>query len=182
MLALLALLTHLCPTTLDESVAKTIREKHGSPKVGDLFTACSPKFISPQHPNFDEAGPSEHPIKHQSKVLESTLEGLEAQKELRSYLKLYTCIPVSKLASFGNDPLLLMSLKVTSRRLEMEDVMKPSTATPKSSLDIHYYLEDDDIIHIDEAEMQRRFENYFLTQTTQAYEIRKEAMSIDAMM
>jgi translation initiation factor 3 subunit L len=182
MLALLALLTHLCPTTLEESVAKTIREKYGSPKVADLFGACSPKFISPQHPNFDVAGPSENPIKHQAKVLESTVEGLEAQKELRSYLKLYTCIPVSKLVSFGNDPLLLLRLKLSSRQLEMEDVNKPSTATHKSALDIHYFLEDGEIVHIDEAEKQRRFENYFLAQTVQSYEIRKEANSVDVLV
>ena len=189
MIALLALLTHVCPTTLEESVAKTIREKYGSPKVGDLFGACSPKFISPQHPNFDVAGgPCDNPIKHQSKVLESTLEGLEAQKELRSYLKLYTCLPVSKLVGFGNDPLMLMSLKLSSRQLEMEDTGKDiqptsmTATTYKSALDFHYFLEDDEIIHVDEAEKQRRFENYFLAQTVQSYEIRKEANSVDVSM
>ena len=154
--------------------------------MGELFGACSPKFISPQHPNFDVAGgPSDNPIKHQSKVLESTLEGLEVQNELRSYLKLYTCLPVSKLVNFGIDPLMLMSLKLSSRQLEMEDANTPTSMTAvtlKSALDFHYFLEDDEIIHVDEAEKQRRFENYFLAQTVQSYEIRKEANSVDVSM
>lgn len=179
MLALLALLTHLCPTVLEESIAKTIREKYGSPKVVDLFVGCSPKFISPQQPDFGVPGLTENPVKHQIKLFEASLEGAEAYQELRSYLKLYTSIPVSKLVSFGIDPLSLMCLKLSSRQLESEDSSKPSTATYKSSLDIHYFLEDDDTVHIDEAEKQRRFENYFLAQTVQSYDIRKEANNVD---
>ena len=179
MLALLALLTHLCPTTLEESLSKTIREKYGAPKIVDLYVACSPKFICPHQPDFNAPGPAENPVKHQGKLFEASLEGVEAQQELRSYLKLYTSIPVSKLESFGIEPLSLTSLKLATRQLEMEDVSKPSSATFKSALDIHYFLEDDSTVHIDEAEKQRRFENYFLAQTMQSYDIRKEANSIN---
>mmetsp|Transcript_67899 Transcript_67899/g.196553 ORF Transcript_67899/g.196553 Transcript_67899/m.196553 type:complete len:528 (+) Transcript_67899:132-1715(+) len=184
MIAVLAILVQLCPSTniLDENISKVIREKHGSAhvKMTDLLVACLPKFIHPQQPDFSKAGPTENPVKHQMKLLEqSCLEGSNAHKELRSYLKLYTSIPVSKLESFGNDPLSLMSLKLATRQMEMEDKSKPSSATYKSALDIHYFLEDDETVHIDAAEKQRRFENYFLAGTVQSYEIRKNANIIN---
>ena len=51
----------------------------------------------------------------------------------------------------------------------------------KTALDIHYYLEND-TVHVDEAEIQRRFENYFLAQIAQNCEIRQQAMAIDTVI
>lgn len=199
MIALLALCTHLCPNhSLEESITKVIREKHGTQlskeAYTELFVFCSPKFISPFLPDFSKSSPFpiENAHKHQVRLLDQHELAPQATfRELRSYLKLYTSISVAKLVSFGNDPLSLLSLKLHSRQLEsnqdpvdsniQETAYVPSfkNASYKSALDIHYYLSDDDTVHVDAAEKQRRFENYFLGQIVQSYEIRKEANSID---
>ena len=59
-----------------------------------------------------------------------------------------------------------------------------SEISARYSLHYMYYAEkvgdsDDEIVHVDEAEKQRRYENYFFGQATQTYDIRKTANSID---
>lgn len=201
MIALLALCTHLCPNhSLEESITKTIREKHSAQlskeAYTELFVFCSPKFISPFLPDFSQPSPApiENSHKHQIRLLDQHEFSPQATfRELRSFLKLYTSISVAKLVTFGNDPISLMGLKLYSRQLEsiqdpvdstvQEATYVPSlkNATYKTALDIHYYLSDDNTVHIDGAEKQRRFENYFLGQIVQSYEIRKEAHAIEAL-
>ena len=99
-------------------------------------------------------------------------------------MKLYTSIGVSKLTSFGNDEKSLPSLKLKMRQWESNNTDAPSLkdASLKSALDIHFYLEDDEIVHVDEAEKQRRFENYFMRQSSQSLDIRKDACAIDTLV
>lgn len=187
MIALLAISTHLCPQAnlVEESIAKAIREKHGAQlskeNYSDLFVFCAPKFVSPVVPDFSTPAtlPNENAYKHQVHLLEQELSCQTAFRKLRSYLKLYTSIAVSKLVSFGNDELTLAALKLKSRQRESTGVPSLEAATLKSALDIHFYLEDEDTVHVDEAEKQRRFENYFLGQIVQSYDIRKDANAID---
>ena len=168
MVALLAIATHLCPqaSLVEESIAKVIREKHGAQlskeAYSDLFVYCSPKFVSPVVPDFSVPAtlPTENAYKHQVHMLEQELSCQSTFRKLRSYLKLYTSIALSKLVSFGNDELTLTALKLKLRQLESTDVPSLKNATCKSALDIHYYLEDEDTVHVDAAEKQRRFENY----------------------
>lgn len=188
MVALLAICTHLCPQAnlLEESLAKTIREKHGGQlskeAYTDLFLFCAPKFISPTMPDFSTAStPTENAYKHQVKMLEGELACQSSFRELRSYLKLYTSITVPKLVNFGTEEVSLLSLKLNARQLESNKPDTPSFAQAswKSALDIHYYFEDDESIHVDAAEKQRRFEKYFLGQTVQSYDIRKDATAVN---
>jgi translation initiation factor 3 subunit L len=183
MIALLAICTHLCPQVnlVEESIAKVIREKHGASlskeAYSDLFVFCAPKFVSPELPDFNVASsiPTENAYKHQVNLLEQELFCQKEFRKLRSYLKLYTSIAVSKLVTFGNDESTLESLKLKSRQWESTDVPSLLVATQKSALDIHFYLDDGETVRVDEAEKQRRFENYFLGQIVQSHEIRKDA-------
>jgi translation initiation factor 3 subunit L len=187
MIALLAVVTHLCPqdNLVEESIAKVIREKHGAQlakeNYTDLFLYCAPKFVSPIIPDFSKSGLIENSYKHQVHLLEQEFACQSSFRELRSYLKLYTSIGVSKLTAFGNDEKALPCLKLKLRQWESNNGEVPSLkeASLKSALDIHYYLEDDEIVHIDEAEKQRRFENYFMDQSAQSFDIRKDATSIN---
>eukprot|EP00934_Nitzschia_sp_Nitz4_P009469 Nitzschia sp. Nitz4//scaffold55_size114948//20290//22050//NITZ4_003886-RA/size114948-snap-gene-0.167-mRNA-1//1//CDS//3329554485//9459//frame0 len=185
MLALLAICTHLCPqSSLEESLVRSMREKHGGQLAKEayveLFQFCAPKFVSPVIPDFTKPGvPIESAQKHQIKMLENELKPQPTFKELRGFLKLYTSMEVSKLVNFGNDEVSLMALKLNSRQLESDSVPSLKAASVKSALDIHYYLDNDKMVHIDAAEKQRRFENYFLGQTVQSYDIRKDANAIN---
>jgi translation initiation factor 3 subunit L len=181
MIALLAIVTHLCPAvTVEESLAKTIREKHGGQlskeAYADLFVYCSPKFISPAIPDYStEDFPMENAYKHQVHLLEKELECQATFRKFRSYLKLYTTLNVDKLVGFGNDRVTLTSMKLVQRQLECNESGEGESL--KSAMDIHYYVQED-TISIDEAEKQRRFENYFLGQVEQSYDIRKDVNAI----
>jgi translation initiation factor 3 subunit L len=191
MIALLAICTQLCPQSdiVEETIAKVIREKHGA-QLGkeaytELFVFCAPKFISPAIPDFFVSGPIENVYKQQVQMLEQELKDQPIFRDLRSFLKLYTSIPISKLVKFGNAQHTVTSLKLKMRQLESNNPAVPSLeqATPKSALDIHYYVDvtatGDEIVHIDEAEKQRRFENYFFGQISQSYGIRKDVERIN---
>ena len=211
LIALLALASYLCPVAvssglIEESLLKVIREKHGSQlskeAFADLFMFCSPKFISPAIPNYQEAGfPLENAYKHQVKLLDEELKCHSTFKQLRSYLKLYTSLDISKLETFGTidgadgssnkkEPIMeettLVSMKLVQRQLENPTIGEEGGSTAvsagkpelRSALDIHYYVQDGTIL-IDKAEKHtRRFENYFLSQMEQSYDIRKDVHNI----
>ena len=127
---------------------------------------------------------AENVHKLQIGALEEELKSQSAFQKMRSYLKLYTSIGTKKLELFGNEELTLPSMKVKLRQLESTDPSVPSLtkATEKSALDLHFYLEDDETIHVDAPEKARRFENYFLAQTVQSLDIRKEAENINTVV
>mmetsp|Transcript_3968 Transcript_3968/g.7799 ORF Transcript_3968/g.7799 Transcript_3968/m.7799 type:complete len:653 (+) Transcript_3968:140-2098(+) len=50
-----------------------------------------------------------------------------------------------------------------------------------SALDVHFYV-NSDMVHVDEAERQRRFENYFLGQIEQNSEIWRDAEKVDTVV
>jgi len=183
MIALLAIVTHICPPAgiVEESILRTIREKHGSilSKIDsgedgyeELFLC--PKFVTASYDNV---------YKVQSKQFSHEMTPQQSCRKLRSYLKLYTSIAVSKLAKFNDmeeDEFLplLVSYKHRMLQLEAPENQAFSDGSLKSALDIHYYLIED-TVHVDEAEKQRRFEKYFVGQITQNTEILSEAVAID---
>lgn len=172
MLALLAILQHICPApVLEDAVARAVREKYGtkleSSRLEDFFMA--PKFIS-----LDTSLSAQQ---HQLSIFVSEMKPQPAGRNLRSFLKLYTRLPVQKLANFHDMSVdeflpLLLSYKSRMRQKELPD------GEYKMALDIHYYLVGDEV-HVDEAEKQRRFENYFIGQIAQNGDIRKDAVAID---
>jgi translation initiation factor 3 subunit L len=188
-LSLLAILMHICPalstlttTTTDEAVFRAVREKHPVSKL-EAASSLDEWFQSPQFINADSvSGISTH--KHQVALFNKSMEPVVPGKNLRSFLKLYTSLPVSKLATFHDksetDSLpLLLSYKARMRQMERNSESDSySAGTYKSALDIHYYVENDTVL-IDEAELQRRFETYFCNQIAQVCEIRQDAIAID---
>jgi translation initiation factor 3 subunit L len=187
-LSLLAILMHICPalststTTTDEAVFRAVREKHPVSKL-EASSSLDEWFQSPQFINADSvSGVSMH--KHQVALFNKSMEPVVPGKNLRSFLKLYTSLPVAKLAAFHDQseteflPLLL-SYKARMRQMERSNESESfSGGTYKSALDIHYYVENDTVL-IDEAELQRRFETYFCNQIAQVCEIRQDAIAID---
>jgi translation initiation factor 3 subunit L len=197
MLGLLAIVTHICPPTglVEDVVLRTVREKYG-PQLSkvdagedgyeSLFVNCCPKFVSPAMPDFTQPFTDSHDaFKFQVKLFMKEMTSQQAYRKLRSYLKLYTSIEVSKLAKFNDSdeehfvPLLL-SFKSKMRQLENPNLEETSALEGDigSALDIHYYVVEN-VVHVDEAEKQRRFENYFMAQINQNVEIMKDVEAIN---
>uniref|UniRef100_A0A7S0GKJ9 Eukaryotic translation initiation factor 3 subunit L n=1 Tax=Proboscia inermis TaxID=420281 RepID=A0A7S0GKJ9_9STRA len=204
MIALLAIVTHVCPATWitidDERVSKLIREKHGSQlakiEAGeegyeDLFMFACPKFVSPAVPDYGGVTKS-HAANHDVYRLQVRQFMLEMNqhatlRKLRSYMKLYSSIGVEKLAAFNDVPKeefvdMLLCYKHRMRQLEVvpgESEGEAAGEEAKDALDIHFFL-DADVVHVDEAAKQRRFEKFFLTQISLSGEISREAELIKA--
>lgn len=184
MLALLAILQYVCPTqgVLEDHLARLIREKHAArldaaSSYEDWFQ--SPKFVSvdPNVPVFRQQ------VQHFLQEVEPAVANLQ----LRSYLKLYTSLPVEKLAKFHDKSVeefmpRLMAYKLRTRQLERTASNDSFVEGAwKVALDIHYYIVDN-VVNIDEAEKQRRFENFFVAQIAQASAVCKEAKTIDPVV
>ncbi|PRW58820.1 eukaryotic translation initiation factor 3 subunit L-like [Chlorella sorokiniana] len=111
MYALLAIVTALCPTAnrlLDEAVTNTLREKYGekvrsmqagsSDTFEELFTYACPKFVSPVGPETPGANTNMEAFRAQLRVFMAVVEERKHLPALKQFLKLYTSIPISKLA------------------------------------------------------------------------------------
>lgn len=110
---LLAICLVLHPQCIDESIQQTLREKSYHEKIyqmqiGNLeefencFVYACPKFLSPCPPAIDCAPDdySKEAIQHQTAVFMDEVQQQKMLPTIRSYLKLYTTLPLSKLANF----------------------------------------------------------------------------------
>lgn len=110
---LLAICLVLHPQCVDESIQQTLREKSYHEKMykmqyGDLqefrdcFTFACPKFLSPCPPAVDMPADdySKETILYQTQVFMDEVTQQRMLPIIRSYLKLYTTLPLSKLATF----------------------------------------------------------------------------------
>ena len=217
MIALLAILTHICPTSpLDDSIASIVREKHantlskiesGEEGYEDLFVFACPKFVNPAVPDYSQAlkpGASAVPYGQDAYKLQvhhfmNEMAAHQTLRKMRSYMCLYTSIEVEKLATFNDmkveefEPL-LTCYKHKMRQLErgttaalVDSASKGVVKGAKSdqdkrgmAMDIHYYLAGN-VVHVEEAEKTRRFENFFMKQIASNGEILRqlEAIKID---
>jgi translation initiation factor 3 subunit L len=181
MLSLLAICMQICPSQglVEDSIARLIREKHGS-KL-EAATSYEEWF---QSPKFVAVDPTHSVYRQQVQQFLKGMENEPAGRKLRSYLKLYTSLQVEKLAKFHDMTTseeflpLLLSYKARMRQMERSEGDTYIDGSWKSALDIHCYLEGD-MVHVDEAEKQRRFENYFVSQIMQNTEIRRDAVTIN---
>lgn len=80
---------------------------------------------------------------------------------MRSYMTLYTSIGVEKLASFNDMKVEQFESWLTCFKHKMNQL--ENNNKKGSAMDIHYYVTDN-IVHVDEAEKVRRFENFFMKQ------------------
>jgi translation initiation factor 3 subunit L len=191
-LSLLAILLQICPGLVvdDEAVFRAIREKHSS-KIET--TSNYEEWF--QSPKFINANPMLGSMYHKQQVdlFNQQMKPVASGKTLRSFLKLYSSIPVLKLASFhdctsASDFLpILISYKSRMRQLERDsgnDVKNLSRSLPysvgtyRSVLDTHYYVVNDSVL-VNEAEEKRHLEAYFCAQIAQAGEIRRDLASIN---
>lgn len=110
---LLAICLVLHPQCIDESIQQTLREKSYHEKMykmqyGDLqefencFVFACPKFLFPCPPSVELIPDdySKEAIRHQTIVFMDEVQQQRNLPTIRSYLKLYTTLPLIKLATF----------------------------------------------------------------------------------
>ncbi|KAJ3214258.1 Eukaryotic translation initiation factor 3 subunit L [Dinochytrium kinnereticum] len=179
MYALLAMAVTLMPQRVDENVHSLLREKYGEQltklaKEGDesiavfeeLFLFSCPKFISPATPRYEDGlNLAQAPTQLQLRVFLDDVRQQLLVPTIRSYLKLYTTLRISKLASFLDKTpeelrteLLVYKHKTHQRRWESGSVLDGEFAT-SSDLDFHIK---DDMIHIVESKAGRRIGDWFI--------------------
>ena len=179
MIALLAILSHICPTNiLDDSIASIVHDKHannlskieaGEEGYEDLFVFACPKFINPAVPDYSQAlkpGCESTPYgqdayKLQVKQFMNEMETHALLRKMHSYMTLYTSIGVEKLASFNDMKVEQFESCLTCFKHKMNQL--ESSGKIGTAMDIHYHVADN-VVHVDEAEKVRRFENFFMKQ------------------
>jgi len=120
MVALLAILSHLCPiTVVDDVIASIVGDKHGNilSKIEageegyeDLFVFACPKFVNPAVPDYSQAMTPGCPAmpygqdayKLQVQHFMNEMAANTSLRKMRSYMSLYTSIDVDQLASFND--------------------------------------------------------------------------------
>uniref|UniRef100_A0A915E2P9 Eukaryotic translation initiation factor 3 subunit L n=1 Tax=Ditylenchus dipsaci TaxID=166011 RepID=A0A915E2P9_9BILA len=175
---LLAICLTLQPQRIDESIQSQLAEKSGDRMLrmanGDIeefrnaFQQGCPKFLSPTTVAYCNG----HNLAKESlnRQCNAFLEGIESQiclPILRGYLKLYTTLPLKKLASFMKVPESdldsfvgkLLTFKMIVNELGKETIERD---IDDSTTDLDFYV-DRDMINIADTKVARRIGEYFIS-------------------
>uniref|UniRef100_A0A0X3Q1L3 Eukaryotic translation initiation factor 3 subunit L n=1 Tax=Schistocephalus solidus TaxID=70667 RepID=A0A0X3Q1L3_SCHSO len=186
MTSLLAICFTINPMPIDQSVEQQLREKYAESlnrlqqTNKDEFTMCfdmgCPRFVNPDSAN-DRSEYSLDAQRHQGYVFREELENLLDLPRLRSYLKLYTTLPVSKLSMFLREK---DENVVHSQLMRFKHLLKNVTTTRETCgslegkrqllCDTDFYV-DGDMIHIADMKVDRRFSDFFMLQLEKLHEV-----------
>ncbi|EDW69075.1 eukaryotic translation initiation factor 3 subunit L [Drosophila novamexicana] len=198
---LLAICLVLHPQCIDESIQQVLREKNYHDAMfkmqcGDLevfksfFVFACPRFVSPCPPAAD--APMEDyvkdPMEHQLLVF---MDEVRQQKDLpttRSYLKLYTTLPLTKLASFidpnaSEDDVSKLLIRLLCFKHKMRNLVwskGPSglEGTFKSGSELDFYI-DDDMIHIADTKVSHRYGDFFVRKIMKFNDLNRKLKNIN---
>merc|ERR1711920_523978 len=176
---LLLICIALCPQQLDESLEKTIRDKHLEKQARlqrgeelcfeELFSYACPKFVSAAPPNFAAVENFNANEAHQRQV-HLFLQEMRQQQllpRIGSYMKLYTAIKTTKLAQLCDmapDALrdqLMCVMHKTSQRVRTKGA--PLDGEPEHCSEVEFYL-DGDMVHINANRPERDHREVFMEQ------------------
>jgi len=174
----------LHPQRIDESVLSLLQEKQGEAQLklqrGDLkefenaFRFACPKFLSPVAGAFDNplasvANPTKgEPWKQQLKVFMDEVHQQLPLLTIRSYLKLYTTMPIQKLSDFLDMPQDQFKMNLLCFKHKMQNLVWTKGQSGldgefQSGSDVDFYI-DKEMIHIADTKVARRYGDYFLRQ------------------
>ncbi|XP_077297592.1 eukaryotic translation initiation factor 3 subunit l isoform X2 [Arctopsyche grandis] len=187
---LLAICLVLHPQCVDESIQQVLRDKNYHEKMykmqyGDLaefescFTFACPKFLSPCPPDpdapIDDYG--KDAIKHQTQVFMDEVRQQKMLPTIRSYLKLYTTLPLSKLATFMSTStrgekwdlekeMSTLSIHLLCFKHKMKNVVWTKGASGldgkfQSGSELDFYI-DNNMIHIADTKVSHRYGDFFI--------------------
>jgi translation initiation factor 3 subunit L len=189
---LLAICLVLHPQCIDESIQQVLREKNYHDNMykmqcGDLdvfrnfFVFACPKFVSPCPPPFDapmEDSYVKEPLEHQTMVFMDEVRQQLELPTIRSYLKLYTTLPLNKLAAFMDKnersdnerdhdrAVAKLSTQLLCFKHKMKNVVwtKGSSGLEgkfQSGSELDFYI-DNDMIHIADTKVSHRYGDFFI--------------------
>ncbi|KAF8791922.1 Eukaryotic translation initiation factor 3 like protein [Argiope bruennichi] len=190
MYTLLTICLVLHPQRIDESVLSTIKEKIPGEKIlkkrvgknfnisRDLseFEACfsfaCPKFLSPVPPSYDiqnmDANSHREPFVAQLKVFMDEVRQQIMLPTIRSYLKLYTTMPIAKLAKFleMKEELVVNYLLCFKHKMKNMVWTKGTSGLEgefQSGSEVDFFI-DKDMIHIADTKVAIRYGDFFIRQ------------------
>jgi len=179
MYTLLAMCLSLHPICIDETVYSHLREKYAERMIKmskcDMqeyeasFQFACPKFLSPVPPNYDAIQAvnfHKEPYLQQLNVFLKEVTNQQPVPVIRSYLKLYTTLPISKLAAFMDlkeDELNvhLMCFKHKMKNLVWTKGTSGLDGEFHSASEVDFYI-DKDMIHIADTKVARRYGDFFI--------------------
>eukprot|EP00271_Cylindrocystis_brebissonii_P009026 TRINITY_DN23615_c0_g1_i1.p1 TRINITY_DN23615_c0_g1~~TRINITY_DN23615_c0_g1_i1.p1 ORF type:complete len:531 (+),score=143.46 TRINITY_DN23615_c0_g1_i1:193-1785(+) len=181
----LCLALHSAPPgkLVDEGVVGQLREKFGEKSArmlrGDesafdeLFSLACPKFITPAaslpNPYDGERGNyNQDAYRLQLKLFLADVRQQQLLPAIRSFLKLYTSISLTKLAAFLeiDEPTLRSALLTSKHKSHFVD----AEGAVSSSGDLEFYI-DEDMVHVPEPRPVRRHGDYFIKHVAKFDEI-----------
>lgn len=200
---LLAMCLVLHPQCIDESIQQALREKGYHEKMfkmqyGDLqefencFQFACPKFLLPTSPPID-APPEDYtkePMNHQTQVFMAEVKQQKMIATIRSYLKLYTTLPISKLVTFMSrgsgfelksevDTLRthLLCFKHKMKNIVWTKGTSGLEGSFQSSSELDFYI-DGDMIHIADTKVANRFGDFFIRKILKFQELNRKLHGI----
>jgi len=189
MYALMLIALALSPRQIDESLEKTIRDKHGEKQARlrggeelcfeELFSYACPKFVSAAPPDY-EANETFNANEAHQRQLHLFLQEMRQQQllpRIGAYMKLYTAITTSKLAQLcdmDTDALrdqLMCVMHKTSQKVR--SVGAPLDGEPSHCSEVEFYL-DGDMVHINAQRIERDHGEVFLEQILKFQDLLKK--------
>ncbi|ERM98606.1 eukaryotic translation initiation factor 3 subunit L [Amborella trichopoda] len=185
MYALLAVCLSLCPQVklIEENVNNQLREKYGDKMLrmqryddeayslyDEAFSYACPKFITPSAPIYEEplVNYNQDGYRLQLKLFLYEVKQQQLLSGIRSFLKLYTTISISKLASFMevDEPTLRTILMTYKHKTHSVD----NDGKIVSNADIEFYV-NEDIVHVVESKSAKQYGDHFMRQIIKFEEI-----------
>lgn len=184
MYVLLTICLVLHPQRIDESVLSTLKEKYGDKLLrmqrGEIqefencFSFACPKFLSPIPPPFDVVAVVNSPNYHKEPFVAQLKVFLDEVRQqlmlptIRSYLKLYTTMPISKLAAFLDmkEPDFVNHLLCFKHKMKNMVWTKGTSGLEgefQSGSEVDFFI-DKDMIHIADTKVARRYGDFFIRQ------------------
>jgi len=183
MYVLLNICLVLHPQRIDESIASVLTEKYSESTMkmqrGDLeefenvFRYACPKFLSPVAGIYDfdiVSGPGSRvePWKQQLRVfLDEVCQHLPILI-IRSYLKLYTTMPISKLTTLLDVDAETLKTQLLAYKHKMKAMAWTEGSSSlegefQSGSDVDFFI-DGEMIHVADTKVARRYGDYFIRQ------------------
>merc|ERR1712242_167074 len=195
MFHMLAICTILYPCRIDESLEQSMKEKITFDKLtkmqdGDaktfeeVFSFSCPKFVSPTQPLIADPmitpATNTHlePTERQWRVFEDELDIQSKIPGTRRYLKLYTTMPLSKLAAFMDvsDSELLSLLMAAKCKLKNSTDNYDETNEDFLHPEVDFFI-DDKMVHIADTRVGSRYGEQFIRKIQKFIEMEKTVKS-----